>query len=65
MEKIVYHLKEMEKWLDQIAVKKENVDFMAMARQEYRNVMTEIERIKKEEKNGRQDDWGTEKSDKP
>ena len=52
MEKAIKHLEEMKKWMDRVWVNEENVDFMAMARQEYRNAMTEIERIKKEKKNG-------------
>lgn len=65
MEKLVLHLEEMKKWMCRVTVSEENVDYMAMARQEYRNAMAEIERIKKEEKNGRQNNRGTEKSDKP
>ena len=52
MEKLIRHLEEMKKWLGRVTVSEDNVDYMAMARQEYRNAMAEIERIKKEKKNG-------------
>ena len=52
MEKAIMHLEEMKKWMDRVWVNEENVDFMAMARQEYRNARTEIERIKKEKSDG-------------
>ena len=50
MEKAIKHLEEMKKWMDRVWVSEENVDYMAMARQEYRNVMAEIERVIKEGK---------------
>ena len=52
MEKLIRHLEEMKAWMGRVTVNEENVDYMAMARQEYRNAMAEIERIKKEKKNG-------------
>ena len=48
MEKLIRHLEEMKTWMGRVTVNEENVDYMAMARQEYRNAMAEIERIKKE-----------------
>ena len=55
MEKLIRHLEEMKKWMGRVMVSEDNVDYMAMARQEYRNAMDEIERIKKENK-----EWLTE-----
>lgn len=52
MEKLIRHLEEMKTWMGRVTVNEDNVDFMAMANQEYRNAMAEIERIKKEKKNG-------------
>ena len=52
MEKLIRHLEEMKTWMSRVTVNEDNVDFMAMANQEYRNAMAEIERIKKEKKNG-------------
>lgn len=48
MEKAIMHLEEMKKWMDRVWVNEENVDFMAMARQEYRAAMAELERVRKE-----------------
>ena len=50
MEKAIKHLKEMETWMDLVHVSAENIDYMAMARQEYRNAMTELQRIQTEGK---------------
>ena len=47
MEKLIRHLEEMKTWMDRVYVNGENVDYMAMARQEYRAMMAELQRGQK------------------
>lgn len=52
MESLIRHMEEMKTWMGRVTVNENNVDYMAMANQAYRNAMADIERIKEEKKNG-------------